>query len=156
MLVPDSSRLASFGLPADDVADARLAASRQLREALDTLYVAPADLDGFPASPEGDELRALVAQHGIALAALALAQHDGGRSRKIEAEAREARAWLDDVKAGPSGKNHRDLSKVLQRRGRESSPVRQVVGIQGPTELKPEFWPGPAGDLLRQGWPWGR
>ena len=151
MLVPDSSRLASFGLPASEVADARLAASRQLREALDTLYVAPADLDGFPATPEGHELRALVAQHGIALAALALSQHDGGRSRKIEAEAREARAWLDDVKAGRV-----DLSKVLPRRGRESSPVRQVVGIQGPTELKPEFWPGPAGDLLRQGWPWGR
>ena len=150
MLVPDSSRLAAFGLPAADIDEARLAASRQLREALDTRYITPADLDSFPASPAGAELRALVAQHGVALAALALSQHDGGRSRKVEAEARAARAWLDDVKAGRV-----DLSNVLPRRGRESSPVRQVIGIKGPTELRPEFWMGPIGDLFRRGWPWG-
>ena len=93
-------------------------------------------------------------QHGVALAALALSQHDGGRSRKVEAEARAARTWLDDVKPGQVFNQHRDHSNVLPRRGRESSPVRQVIGIKGPTELRPEFLMGPIGDLFRRGWPW--
>jgi hypothetical protein len=138
MLVPESSRLTDFGLDVATVDKARLAASRQLREAISVRYVCPQDIDSFPTSVEGEELRALVEQHGVALAAASLSQHDGGRSRKVDAEWQTARKWLDDVKAGRA-----DLSNVLPRRSRRGSPQRQLVTLDGgDSELRDDFWPG--------------
>lgn len=137
MLVPESSRLTDVGLDADVVEKARLAASRQLREAIGARYLCPPDLASFPATAEGAELRALVEQHGIALAVLALSQHDGGRGRKVDSEAQDARNWLGDVKAGRV-----DLSSVLPRRSQQNSPLRQLVTVDGgDTELRDEYWP---------------
>ena len=143
MLVPESSRLTDVGLDADAIEKARLAASRQLREAIGARYLCPPDLASFPATGEGAELRALVEQHGVALAVLALSQHDGGRGRKVDSEAQDARNWLGDVKAGRV-----DLSSVLPRRSQQNSPLRQVITVDGgDTELRDEYWPGPPGRL---------
>lgn len=135
MLVPNADRLTDFGHGAEAVERARNAASRQLREAINARYLCPLTLDEFPTTPEGDELRALVELHGVALAALALSQHDGGRSPKTEAEARTARGWLEDVKAGRV-----DLGNVLQRRTSGSNPNRQVVVIGTEPEILETFW----------------
>ena len=145
MLVPESSRLTDLGVDGEVIEKARLAASRQLREAIGARYVCPDTLDTFPGTAQGAELRALVEQHGVALAAAFLSRHDGGRSRKVAAEDQVARAWLDDVKAGRV-----DLSNVLPRRSRATNPLRQLVVVDGgDTTLRDEFWPG-GGDRPRR------
>lgn len=137
MLLPEvTPRLDAFGLPAADVERAKQAASRQLREAIQHRYLCPPTLDAFPQTPEGVELRALVEVHGVSLAAFALSQHDGGRARKVDTEHTKALEWLADVKKGKT-----DLGAVLQRRGASTSPVRQLVTIQGEApSLDPRFW----------------
>ena len=66
-----------------------------------------------------------------------MSQHDGGRSRKVDSEAQDARNWLGDVKAGRV-----DLSSVLPRRSQQNSPLRQLVTVEGgDSELRDEYWP---------------
>lgn len=136
MLVPTSERLDDLSISQEQLDAARLSASRQLREAINLRYVCPDDLDGFPEDIQGRELRALVEQHGVALAAYALSQHDGGRSRKIDGEQTLARDWMARVKKGEL-----DLSSVLERRVTQSSGLRQLITIEGcPPSLPDGLW----------------
>ena len=122
-LVPPSPTLDDFGRTAAEVEAARRVASRRLREAIGAYFVAPATLATFPGTEEGEELRALVEAHGVALAAYELTARDGGRSKKVVADAQRAEACLDDVRSGLV-----DLSP-LARRGAASGRPRQILII---------------------------
>lgn len=125
--VPDDPSFADFGRSEAEVTTAREAATRRLREAIDRFFVAPADLDSFPATAAGDELAALVERHGVSLAAAELSSYDGAVSKRVQTRASEARAWIREVKAGEI-----DLSPLTRRV--DSGGGRQifVVGDKKP------------------------
>ena len=96
--------------------------------------MAPATLAAFPGTEEGQELRALVEAHGVALAAYELTARDGGRSKKVVADAQRAEAWLDDVRSGLE-RGGAGLDDVMTKEPALGLFAEHLLGGQHPVEI---------------------
>lgn len=115
-------RLVDFGATTAELEQAAGAASRTLREAMDEHYVSPDTLAAFPADAASQEIRDLVAEHGVALTAQILSAKSGNVARRVAIDGNRARAWIRAVREGKV-----DLTP-LPRRG-ESSRGRHIAVV---------------------------
>lgn len=100
-LIPaDHEKLVDLGHTTEENEEAALAASARIREAMGRWFAVPETLEGFGETAAALELRALVLQHGLALAQRDVSIHDGQQSRAVAAAAARADTWLALIIAG--------------------------------------------------------
>lgn len=129
MLVPADSRLEDTGHETELIEQARAAASRTLREAIEVCWICPVESADIPSA----ELRALIEQHGAVLALGILSQHDGSVSKRLVADLRDTRTWLGRVRKGEIS-----LDPLSKKRTEGLRPLR-VIGSK-PARLGPNVF----------------